>query len=50
MSIASKEARETLYWLKLLEAGDFIEFEIKELKTDCEELIKLLTVIVKSTQ
>ena len=27
MSIASKEARETLYWLKLLEAGNFIEFE-----------------------
>lgn len=29
MSIASKEARETLYWLKLLEAGNFIEFEFK---------------------
>ena len=50
MSFASKEARETLYWLKLLEAGNFIEFEFKELKTDCEELIKLLTAIVKSTQ
>ena len=39
MGIASKEARETLYWLKLLEEGNFIEFEFKEIKTDCEELI-----------
>lgn len=50
MGIASKEARETLYWLKLLEEGDFIEFEFKEIKTDCEELIKLLIAIVNSTQ
>jgi four helix bundle protein len=50
MGIASKEARETLYWLKLLEAGNFTEFEFKEIKADCEELIKLLTTIVKSTQ
>jgi four helix bundle protein len=50
MSIASKEAREALYWLKLLEAGCFIEFDFKEIKADCDELIRLLTAIVKSSQ
>ncbi len=50
MSISSKEARETLYWLRLIEAGGFIDHDFKEIKSDCEELIRLLTAIVKSTQ
>ena len=42
----AKEARETHYWLRLLKHGEFI---IKDdLLEDCDELIKLLTSIVKT--
>ena len=47
MSIASKEARETRYWLRLLKYGKYINND--EIIQDCEELIRLLTAIVKST-
>ena len=51
MSIASKEARETLYWLKLLRDSDYIEEKIaKSLINDIEELVRILTSIVKTTQ
>ena len=47
MAIAAKEARETHYWLRLLKHGKFI---IKnDLLEDCEEIIRLLTSIVKSS-
>jgi len=48
MSIAAKEARETLYWLKLLKYGKYIMKE--EILIDSEELIRLLTSIVKSSE
>lgn len=47
MSIASKEARETHYWLRLIKYGGFITKD--DLLNDCEELIKLLTSIVKTS-
>ena len=51
MNIAKKEARETLYWLKLLVEFDFInKNKLNDLISDCEELIKILTSIVKSSQ
>ena len=50
MSIASKEARETLYWLKLIEAGKFVEYDFTVLKVESERLIKILTSIVKTSQ
>jgi len=51
MSIASKEARETLYWLKLLRDSDYLEDKLaKSLIDDTEELVKMLTSIVKTTQ
>lgn len=50
MSIASKEARETLYWIKLLEASQLIECNFEEIKKDCEELVRILTSIVKTCQ
>ena len=50
MSIASKEARETLYWIKLLEASNFIEFDFLNIKNECESLIRILTSIVKTCQ
>lgn len=50
MSIASKEAREVLYWLKLIEIGGFIQYDFKVLKEEAEQLIKILTAIVKTSQ
>jgi len=53
MSIANKEARETEYWIKLLIETDYLngnEKYVKTLKNDIEELIKILTAIVKTTQ
>lgn len=50
MSIASKEARETLYWIKLIEYSSIIEFNFEKLKNECERLIRILSSIVKTTQ
>jgi len=49
MSIASKEARETNYWLRLIkDAGIFDGQESQKLVEASEELIKILTSIVKT--
>ena len=51
MSIASKEARETNYWLRLLKDGEIIEQSLaSRLLDDSKELINILTAIVKTTQ
>jgi len=50
MSIASKEARETLYWIKLIGASNWVAFDFESLTKNCEELIRLLTAIVKTSQ
>lgn len=43
LSIAYKEARETMYWLKLLKATDYItQSEAESMLTDAEELCKIL--------
>ncbi len=47
-SIACKEARETHYWLRLLAATDIIPHQrLASLETECNELIAILTTIVK---
>jgi len=51
MNIAKKEARETKYWLRL-----FSEFKkakkekIKSLINECDEILRMLTAIVKTAQ
>ncbi|HHQ4479266.1 TPA: four helix bundle protein, partial [Aeromonas veronii] len=53
MAIASKEARETQYWLKLLCAMDYINVDdahVTTLLAQSDELIKMLTRIVKTAQ
>ena len=50
MSIALKEARETKYWVLLLEKSQLIEKDYTKYLTGIEELIKLLSSIVKSTK
>lgn len=50
MYIAYKETAESLYWLDLLNATDFIsEKEFQSINNDCEELKKLLSSITKTT-
>lgn len=50
MSIASKEARETLYWIKLLSESKFYNKDLKKYYDECNELVKILTKIVKTSQ
>ncbi|MFN7311915.1 MAG: four helix bundle protein [Bacteroidota bacterium] len=50
MSIASKEAREARYWLMLLDKSQIVEFNYKDYLFKVEELIKMLTAIVKTSQ
>lgn len=50
MSISSKEARETKYWLRLLEESDLTNIDVTEMLSDIHELIRLLTAIVKTSQ
>jgi four helix bundle protein len=43
LSIAYKESRETMYWLRLLHATDYLtQSEAESMLTDAEELCKIL--------
>jgi four helix bundle protein len=51
MSIASKEARESNYWLRLLKDSEICDSnEVQELIDKSDVLIKILTSIVKTGQ
>src|SRR5688572_26181691 len=51
MAIASKEARETNYWLRLLKDSKLLEGgQAREMLAISEEVIRMLTSIVKTTQ
>lgn len=51
MAIAQKECNETLYWLELLSATDYLDKEAFEsLHSDAKELIRLITSIIKSSK
>ena len=51
LSIALKEASETKYWLELLfEAGYIEKAAYESIYSDCIELIKILTSIVKTSK
>ena len=50
MSIASKEARETFYWLRLLNESDWYNVDLETHISECNELVKILTKIVKTSQ
>jgi four helix bundle protein len=52
MSIANKEARESEYWIRLLIETDYLdknEKYVKTLESDIEELLKILTSIIKTS-
>jgi four helix bundle protein len=51
MNIALKEANETLYWLILLRQTDYLSKEEFQSSHDgCDELVKMLSSIVKTTK
>lgn len=51
MSIALKEANETIYWLEILKDTGYTDEKLfQSLYADCEELIKMLVSTVKTTK
>ncbi len=50
MSIASKEARETRYWIRLLDKSNLVNIDFNTHLNDIEQLIDILTAIVKTSQ
>ena len=48
MCIASKEARESHYWLRLLRDSQLVQADVTEQLNQSAELIRILTAIVKS--
>ena len=50
MSIASKEARETQYWLKILDQGQLVDYNLKDYIEEIKSIINITTAIVKTTQ
>ena len=51
MYVAFKECAETLYWLELLRSSGYLNTnEYKSFKTGCDELMKMLSAITKTTK
>lgn len=51
MSIASKEARETNYWLRLLKDSKICnDINLGKHLDESEEIVKIITAIVKTSQ
>ena len=50
MSIASKEARETKYWLRLLDQSNLTKIIISNYLIEIEHIINIITKIIKTSQ
>jgi len=50
MSIASKEARETQYWIKLLEEGNLVNTDLTYYSKEIVNIVNITTAIVKTAQ
>jgi len=50
MSLASKEARETKYWLKLLQESQIVKRNFASYIKSIDEIVSILTAIVKTSQ
>jgi four helix bundle protein len=51
LEIAYREARETRYWIRLLKESNLLETKIaSSFIKDCEEILKILTAILKSSK
>ena len=51
LNVALKEANETRYWLMLLKGAEYISVSAYEsIEEDCNELIRLLVSIIKTSR
>ena len=51
LAIAQKEINETIYWLELLMATEYLnQSQFDSINTDAVEIIKLITSIIKTTK
>jgi len=51
MNIARPEARETLYWLRLIQETELVaKSRMKDIIGEADELVRILTTIVKRTR
>jgi four helix bundle protein len=50
LSIASKEARETKYWLMLLQKSQLFDYDYSIYLKEIDEIINILTSIIKTLQ
>ena len=50
LTISLKEARESRYWLKLLDESELTKIDVKEEFAKSEEIIRILTSIIKTTK
>ena len=50
LSISSKEARETKYWLRLLKESNLVDIDVSNELKSIESIINVLTKIIKTSQ
>lgn len=50
MAISSKEARETKYWLRLLDKSQIVNYDYSYYLTAIDNIINIITRIVKTSQ
>lgn len=51
MNIAKKEARETMFWLRILsDSGLMSEKRLEDIKDECNQIIAILVAITKNSQ
>ena len=50
MAIASKEARETKYWLRLLNKSNLTTISMSNYLIEIEHIINIITKIIKTSQ
>ncbi len=50
MSMASKESRETRYWLRLLDKSKLVDVDYSSYLSSIEHIINVLTKIEKTSQ
>ena len=51
LAISQKEINETIYWLELMKATDYLnQTEFETINKDASEIIRLITSIIKTTK
>lgn len=50
LSVSSKEARETKYWLRLLQKSDLTKIDVSTHLHEIQQIVNILTSIIKTTQ